>query len=116
MNKRIHIDFHHKGMIALVPVVGSRKQEIAAFLGAVWSEFGAVTHAYYQREYAYGVVTYQSHTQAIFALAGLEDPIQLQVAVQEAVGADPGRAAMAKQLFVEGSDGMTIAARWAEEL
>ena len=112
MSKRIHVAFHHNGMIALVPVVGARKHEIEDVLGEVWSQFGAVTRTYYQREYSFGVVTYRTHKTAIFALAGLEDPIQVQAAVQEAVGADANRAAMAKQLFVYGTEGMAITPTW----
>jgi hypothetical protein len=114
MSKQIHITFHHDGMIALVPVVGARKQEIDDFLRAVWSQFGTVTNAYYQREYADGVVTYQNHKVAIFALAGLKDPIQVQAAVQEAVGANATRAEMAKQLFEQGAEGKTITPSWAD--
>ena len=112
--KRIHITFHHDRMITLVPVIGSRKQEIEDFLKDVWSEFGTVTNTHYDREYAHGVVTYQSNKAAIFALAGLEDPIQVQAAMQEAVGENPVRAAMAKQLFMENAQGMAITAIWAE--
>lgn len=112
--KRIHITFHHDRMIALVPVIGSRKQEIEDFLRDVWSEFGSVTSTQYGREYAYAVVTYQSHKAAIFALAGLEDPVQVQVAMQEAVGDNHVRSALAKQLFMENSEGMAITASWAE--
>jgi hypothetical protein len=113
-SKRIHITFLHDGMIAQVPIIGSRKLDIEAFLLAVWSEFGPVISAKYHREYAYCVVTYQTHKDAIFALAGLEDPIQVQAAVQQAIGSDPTRAALTKQLFMEDSHGMTITAAWAD--
>lgn len=112
MSERIHIAFHHNGIIALAPVLGARKQEIDEFLRAVWSQFGTVSSTYYQREYVFAVVTYQSHKTAIFALAGLNDPIQVQVAVQEAIGADVNRASLAKQLFVYGPEGNAITPSW----
>lgn len=123
-NKRIHVTFHHDGAIAQTPVVGAKKRDVEAFLHAVWSEFGplaAITNAqhpsapHYHRGYAHGMITYQTHKDAIFALAGLEDPIQVQVAIQDAVGANPVRAALARQLFVEDSRGVAITAVWADE-
>jgi len=111
-NKRIHIQFHHGGRPSLssVPLV-ARRQDLKDFLASVWSEFGTVVgDTYYQREFEFCIVQFQSHQQALFALAGLQDIIQVQVAVQNCVGADGAKAEMAKQLFVGDHP---ITAEWA---
>ena len=111
-NKRIHIQFHHGGRPSLssVPLV-ARRQDLKDFLASVWSEFGTVVgDTYYQREFEFCIVQFQSHQQALFALAGLQDIIQVQVAVQNCVGADAAKAEMAKQLFVGNHP---ITAEWA---
>lgn len=110
-NKRIQIQFHHGGRLkhSSIPLV-SRRQDLKDFLNEVWNQFGTVREAYYHRDFDYCAVEFQSSHQAIFALAGLQDPIQVQVAVQECVGADTDKAALAKLLFV---GDYPISADWA---
>lgn len=111
-NKRIRIQFHHGGAVTRLsplPLV-ARRQDMKDFLHAVWSEFGTVVDMYCHREFDYCVVQYQSRHQALFALAGLQDAIQVQVAVQSCVGADTDKAETAKSLFVGDKP---ITAEWA---
>ena len=111
-NKRVLIHFHHGGRPlkhSSIPLV-SRRQEIKDFLNLVWQQFGTVREAYYHRDFEYCSVEFQSSHQAIFALAGLQDPIQVQVAVQDCVGANTDRAALRKLLFIGDNP---ISADWA---
>jgi len=113
-NKRVQITFHHGSRplkFAATPLA-DRRQDYKDFLNEVWNQFGKVSEAYYHREFEYCVVHFQYSQQAIFALKGLQDPIQVQVAVQECVGADTEKAAVAKQLFV---GDYPISADWAPE-
>ena len=76
-----------------------RKQDMEDFLNDIWSMFGTVTHVMYHKSYTSVVITYPNHTTAIYAFAALKDPIQVAVAMQSAIGANPQRAEYAKILF-----------------
>jgi hypothetical protein len=133
MSRPIRITFHHDGSVAtlLLPSIhggggttkstiittqSSRKQELEEFLNAIWNVFGRVTQVTYPKSYAYGTVTYQSAATAVYAYAGLKDPIQFQVAVQSVIGANAQRAEWAKLVFVASHmDGHSITPTWMEE-
>lgn len=123
----MRISFHHDGRIAtlLVPSIvpglslitqsANRKQELEDFLNDVWNAFGAVTHVAYHKSYVHAIITFSNHKTAVFAFAGLRDPIQFQVALQSAIGGNTQRNDWAKHLFVESPVGHVITPTWIEE-
>mgnify|MGYP003541739837 CR=1 FL=1 len=116
-NKRVKIALHHRGNISSRgPLIGTFRTDIEDFLNDVWCQFGKITKTYYTRDLETVILTFTTHEQAIFALAGLKDQIEMQAAVQAAVRADLYRTKQAKQLFVErsGSDN-TVTATWVDE-
>jgi hypothetical protein len=128
MSKQVRITFHHDGRIAtlLVPSIApglsiltqssSRRQELEDFLNSIWNEFGSVAKVVYHKSYTHVMITFNSHETAIFAFAGLKDPIQFQVALQSAIGGNSQRNDWAKLLFVASpTDGRVITPIWIEE-
>jgi hypothetical protein len=128
MSKQVRISFHHDGRIAtlVVPSIvpglslmtqsANRKHELEAFLNDVWSAFGSVIQVAYHKSYVHAIVTFSNHKTAVFAFAGLRDPIQFQVALQSAIRGDVERNDWAKLLFVESPDGHVISPAWMEDL
>ena len=99
MSKQIHISFHHDGKV--VSLMKGRKQYFEDFLLSIWNSFGTVTNVIYHKTYASCIITYQNHHSAVFAYAGLNDPIQFQVAKQLMIGPDTQYAEFSKLFFIE---------------
>jgi hypothetical protein len=89
------------------------RQEVKEFLNQIWSEFGALTDTYYHRDFVQVYLTFPNRRDTFFAFDGLTDPIQVQVAICQAIGSDTERARLAKQIFIENGNGKLFDVEWA---
>ena len=91
-NTRIHIYFNHSGMS---PSLFGGQAIVNVLLRAVLQEFGAVSDAFFHKEYSYAFVSYDSNAAAGRAIDALKVPARVNTAIAVVIGREPSQDAKA---------------------
>jgi len=107
-NKRLHIQLNHQGILY-------RDKAHKIMLDSIWKEFGEVNYKFYNKDYTYCIISYNTHDEAVLALSGINNSNRIKYIIVSILETMERLDIMkANQLFVRETNSNTIlTAKWA---